>query len=145
MPGLEDIDWAKRVARETSRVVYEASAEIVHVHDETSSQIYRRYFREGAGLARIFAAHRMNFAQFVALLMRSVSGDIAAAVREGALTRELIGIATFRLMQYWGAYRGLRSTDEMTRSLWDQIYYPQSARSAKTRELPRSANVAKRD
>ena len=141
LPGLEDVDWAKRVTALGHRVTYEADAEIVHVHDETARQVYRRYFREGVGLARIFPTQRMNLAQFVGLLTKSVYGDLAAAARGRRLLPELRGVAVFRFMQYWGAYRGLRATDEVLQDLWQQLYYPGSVRRSAPEPSRRAAAI----
>ncbi|KKL85421.1 hypothetical protein LCGC14_1954900 [marine sediment metagenome] len=43
LTGLEDIDWAKYAISKYYLLYYATNAVVIHVHDETYPQIYRRY------------------------------------------------------------------------------------------------------
>ena len=43
LTGLEDLDWANKVTSLGKKIIYNAKAEVIHVHNETSKKIYNRY------------------------------------------------------------------------------------------------------
>lgn len=46
LTGLEDIDWARHWMSDGGRVLYVPDARLQHIHEESWSQVRRRYFRE---------------------------------------------------------------------------------------------------
>ncbi len=124
LTGLEDVAWGVWAKAQGLRIVYSAEAAIVHVHEERAAQIRRRYKREAIALRQILPDSHMAFTELAALLSRAVALDAVAARRARRLLRELPGIVVFRLMQYWGTYRGLHYRSTVTRELLYQFYYP---------------------
>lgn len=125
LTGLEDIDWANRAMKQGHKVLYTPDAEVVHVHNETPRQTYNRYRREAIALKRVFPHERFHFGDFVRLVLANVFSDYTHAKRDGVLMRELLAIPQFRLMQFWGTYRGYAQRGPVTSQLRRTFYYPQ--------------------
>ena len=123
VPGLEDVHWAKRAMERGFRIVYQADASVVHVHEETYAQVYRRYRREAIGLRSVFPWEGMTLSHAAGLFVRAVRSDREQARREGVLGRERGSILRFRAAQYWGAYRGLGWRGLLTSDLKSRLYY----------------------
>ncbi len=126
LPGLEDLDWAHRIMQAGYQIAYAADAEVVHVHNETPRRIYNRYRREAMAFKQIFPHERFGWWEFVRLLTANVLSDWYHARHHGVLHRHLYDIVIFRLMQFWGTYRGFRFQGPMTRQLKQTFYYPNS-------------------
>jgi rhamnosyltransferase len=124
LTGLEDLDWAKRALAAGHRIAYVAPAEVVHVHQETARGIYNRYRREAMALARIQPEVRFGLGGFVRLALSNVVSDIVHAIRERRLLRSMADIMTFRIMQFWGTYRGFAQPGSATMELKRRFYYP---------------------
>lgn len=130
LTGLEDLDWANRAIALGYHIAYVAEAEVVHVHDETPQQTYNRYRREAIAFKGIFPQERFHFWDFVRLWMANVFGDYRHALRDGMLGRELLRIPRFRLMQFWGTYRGYAQHEPVSQQLRRTFYYPNHQQSA---------------
>ena len=53
LPGLEDIEWAKYWMERNYQVVYEPTAAMYHIHEESWRQVRRRFYREAIAASRI--------------------------------------------------------------------------------------------
>lgn len=124
LTGLEDLDWAKRAMQRGYKVAYVSEAPIIHVHDEKPTHILNRYRREAVALQEIMPKQSFTFWDFVSLFLANAVSDCYAAWKDGVLFSEFSGIITFRLMQFWGTYKGFRQTGEVTRQLKQRFYYP---------------------
>jgi len=124
LTGLEDIDWARRAMQLGYKVAYAAAAEVIHVHNESLGRIYNRYRREAISLKRIFPLERFSLWDFIRLFTSNVVSDSYHAWHERELWRSLPGIPTFRLMQFWGTYRGFAQQGQVTSHLKLTFYYP---------------------
>lgn len=124
LTGLEDIDWANRAMRQGYRLAYSAEAEVVHVHEEPPRKIFRRYQREAIALRQIFPHERFGLHDFLRLFPANVASDCYHAWHDRVLGRELAQIVVFRLMQFWGTYRGYAWRGSPTASLRRTFYYP---------------------
>jgi glycosyltransferase involved in cell wall biosynthesis len=122
LTGLEDMHLAKRLVESGGEVGYVAEAAVHHIHDETWAQVRNRYEREGAALVEIMPEAGLSFLDFLECTARSIAKDSYAALREGALLRELPGIVMFRTVQYWGSYRGT-SYARMVASMRRKAYF----------------------
>jgi kynurenine formamidase/glycosyltransferase involved in cell wall biosynthesis len=132
LTGLEDIDWAKRVIERGYYLAYAADAEVVHVHNETPRRIYNRYRREAIAMKRILPHEHFHLWDFIHLFVSNVVSDYYHALHERALWRNRLSIPLFRLMQFWGTYRGFAQHKPVTSQLKRIFYYPnnQPRRSA---------------
>ena len=128
LPGLEDLAWSKQVLEEGGGIVYRAAASIVHVHEEAPLRLLNRYRREGIAFKQIFESETFSLFDFARLLTSGILGDVKTALRDGVFLREGIGIVVFRLMQYWGTYRGFTFHGPMETALKRQLFYPHPPR-----------------
>jgi glycosyltransferase involved in cell wall biosynthesis len=124
LTGLEDLDWAKKVTQLGYQIAYAAEAEIIHVHNETPKKICNRYRREAIALKKIFPQESLNFLDFLRLFLANTINDYYHAWRDQAFWKNLIGIPTFRLMQFWGSYRGFAQSGPITNQMKHTFYYP---------------------
>ena len=124
LTGLEDLHWAKRIRDAGYRIFYEPRAEIVHVHEETAARIYNRYRREAIALKHIFPEQHFNLWDFTRLFAANVVADGFHAFHDGLFLRNLWSIFAFRLMQFWGTYRGFRQHGAPDNRLKKRFYYP---------------------
>jgi rhamnosyltransferase len=124
LTGLEDLGWATRAMAAGYRIAYAAGAEVIHVHRERPRAIFNRYRREAMALSRIQPTVRFGFVDFLRLASSNVVSDMGHALRE-ARPSALKDIATFRIMQFWGTYRGFRDPGRITAELKRRLYYPQ--------------------
>ncbi len=126
LTGLEDLNWAKRVRNLRYKIAYVAEAEIVHVHEETPRRIYNRYRREAIALRQIEPHEHFHWWDFVRLLTTNIVSDFYHAWHDSVLVRNLCTIPMFRLMQFWGGYRGFAQRDPVTSELKRTFYYPRA-------------------
>jgi glycosyltransferase involved in cell wall biosynthesis len=124
LTGLEDLDWAKRVMTAGHRLSYCADAEVVHVHQESWRQVFNRYKREAMALKLIMPQQNMGLLEFVQLYGSNLLNDCRHAWRDRLAVGRWLEIPAFRLMQFWGTYRGFRTDGHMTKRLRERFYYP---------------------
>ena len=130
LSGLEDIAWANWVIDQGYRIVYSPEAEIVHLHKETPGAVYNRYRREAMAFNRIFPNEDFTLWDFIRLVSTNIASDLRQAAVERGLIKHLTSILTFRLMQFWGTYRGYRQSGPLTWQLRRTFYYPRASASA---------------
>ena len=124
LTGLEDIDFAKRAIQMGYTIAYAAAAEITHVHEEQPSVVFNRYRREAIAYRQIFPDENITLLDFVQLYTVNVASDCYHALFDGELKSQFTNILLFRLMQFWGAYKGMRQTREVSGELKQRLYYP---------------------
>ena len=123
LTGLEDLDFANRILRDGHKVVYRADAPIVHVHQESPTQIHNRFRREAIALRQIMPGEKMSVIDLARLFFGNTVSDLVHAAYERKLIRNLASIPTFRLMQFTGAYRGFRQRGPVGTALRNRFYY----------------------
>ena len=124
LPGLEDMDWAKRVREDGWAISYNADAEVIHVHEETARQVYNRYRREAIAHREIMDDEAFTFLDFCRLFTSNTVADYRAAIREGELPGSLVEIPRFRLMQFLGTWRGFNQEVPVSDRLRQRFFYP---------------------
>jgi glycosyltransferase involved in cell wall biosynthesis len=124
LTGLEDLDWAKKAMFLGHRISYIADAGIIHVHDETFSHLYNRYRREAMALKKIFPEEHFHFLDFIRLFVSNTLTDYYHAWHDGLFINNLKNIPLFRLMQFWGTYRGFAYQGTVASRLKQTFYYP---------------------
>lgn len=130
LTGLEDLDWARRAIERGYLLSYRADAPIVHVHDETFSQVVNRYRREAIAHKQIYDDQAMGAAHALRLGAQNIAVDLLRARGEGVLRSEARGIVRFRVGQFYGAYRGFRQRGPVSELLRRRFYYPAGADGA---------------
>lgn len=134
--GLEDLEWANWAVEQGNLLSYVAEAEVIHVHDESPSQVYNRYRREAMAFKTIFPSEKFNLGNFMRLVVTNISNDLRHATRQRVIIANLSSIFWFRLMQFWGTYRGYRHSGPLTWQLRRTFYYPNDSQ-ALTQSQPR--------
>ena len=128
LTGLEDIAWAQRVIRDGWWVSYRADAGVIHIHDESDTQIRNRYRREAITFQTVFPEEHFNVWDFLRLLVRNVMADWRAVATGGGFRVNLWPIVRFRLAQFAGTYQGFHSRRPVTSELKRRLYYPEGSR-----------------
>lgn len=126
LTGLEDLDWAKKVLSLGYHISYSADAEIVHLHNETPERIFNRYRREAIALKQIYPHERFTIWDFCRLFLGNLSSDCYNALSNGVMIENASSIFKFRLMQFWGAYKGFSQNELISRTIKHTFYYPNS-------------------
>lgn len=124
LTGLEDIDWASRVLKLAYKIAYSEEAEVIHVHNETITQIFNRYRREAIALKRIFPQEKFSLWDFLRLSLANSINDTYHALHDNVLWKNLADIVAFRIMQFWGTYMGYARRGPITNQLRETFYYP---------------------
>lgn len=127
LTGLEDLDWAKKAQERGGWIAYVASAEIIHVHDETWASVRNRYRREAMALRQIDPSTHFTALDFCRTLVGNCIVDIAHALREGRLLAEAVSIFKFRYNQFVGTYVGHNGPGEVTAELRRIFYFPKQS------------------
>ncbi len=126
LTGLEDLDWAKRAVGLGKKIFYSAEAEIIHIHNETRFKIYNRYKREAIAFKHIFPHEHFHFWDFLKLFTINSVTDYYHAWKDRMLSKNFVGIPIFRLMQFWGTYRGFRQRIILSQQLRNRFYYAEA-------------------
>ncbi|MFC2063890.1 glycosyltransferase family 2 protein [Chloroflexota bacterium] len=132
LTGLEDLAWSSWVLQQGYSISYSAEAEIIHAHDEGPLQTYNRYMREAVAMKQILPQSRFSFWNFLRLWTSSTISDLLHARREGVFSRNFSSILWYRLIQYWGTYRGYSYSGNVDASLHQAFYYPPGILAEKT-------------
>ena len=131
LTGLEDLAFARQLIGAGYKVAYQAEAEIIHVHDETLKSLFNRYRREAIALKDILPQERFGLFDFFHMYTKNVFGDGVHALKNGVFWRNFRAILNFRLMQFWGTYRGYAQHGTVSRQLKEKFYYPNETRILK--------------
>lgn len=124
LTGLEDLHWASKALKKGYRISYEAEAVIVHVHEETPRKIYNRYYREAIAFKRLKPQAKFNLFDFIYLSLSNTLSDYSAAIQEKVFFKNILEIPAFRILQFWGTYRGYQYIGSLDRNLRKRFYYP---------------------
>ncbi len=123
LPGLEDLDWARKLQREGYRVYYAADAAIYHIHQETLRHVYRRFLREAIAYKQIFPDRRFTWADMVKSLSYSMARDVLYALRNRKLLK-LLQVPGTRLAEFLGTYQGTRYQKPFVRDVVRRMEFP---------------------
>lgn len=124
LTGLEDLAWAEKILDKGFNLVYEAEAVIVHVHEETPKKIFNRYFREAIAFKRIRPYARFSFFDFLYLSFTNILSDYYYSIKDMVFFKNLIDIPVFRILQFYGTWKGYHHSGNMDNSLRTRFYYP---------------------
>jgi glycosyltransferase involved in cell wall biosynthesis len=124
--GLEDLDWAQKLLSKNYKIVYNAVAVIVHIHEESYDKIKNRYRREAIALKKIMSKVNISFFDFVRLFFYNSVTDIFQAIKEKKLIKVFKQIIFFRYMQFYGTYLGHNHKPLVNKEIRNLFYYPVS-------------------
>ncbi|MBE0577392.1 MAG: glycosyltransferase family 2 protein [Desulfuromonadales bacterium] len=134
LTGLEDLAFAKQLLGAGYKVAYQAESEVIHVHNETWKSLFNRYRREAIALKEILPQERFGLFDFYHMYTKNVFGDCFLAMKEGVFWRNARSILVFRLMQFWGTYRGYTQHGTISRQLKEKFYYPSEVKILKRKK-----------
>jgi glycosyltransferase involved in cell wall biosynthesis len=122
--GLEDLHLAKRLVESGLRIGYVADAVVAHYHHESWAQVRRRYEREAIALRRIKPEWHVTGLDFLRYFVAGVMLDSAKGLQERRWLANVSQIVMFRLMQFWGAYRGNHGHRRIAEREKRRYFYP---------------------
>ncbi|MEA9356691.1 glycosyltransferase [Bacteriovorax sp. PP10] len=102
LPGLEDIDWAKKMSDSGMKIYYSPEACVYHIHEETYAQVYKRYYREALGLKTIYPDSGFSVVTFISKFIGHSFSDLIKALKNKVLFNNLLSIFCFRYCQFAG-------------------------------------------
>jgi glycosyltransferase involved in cell wall biosynthesis len=124
LTGLEDMELANRLVRDGRRIGYVADAPVYHLHEESWHKVRIRYEREAMALQQILPQVHVSFFDFLRYLTSALMLDFGQAVQDRVFIRNVREIFLFRLMQFWGAYRGNHEHRRLSREMKERYFYP---------------------
>ena len=124
LTGLEDMELAKRLVTAGEKVGYIAEAPVYHLHDESWVNVRNRYEREALALQRVMPEVHVSFLDFLRYFTSAVLLDSSTALQERIFGRHFPEILMFRLMQFWGVYRGNHQHRRLSRQMKEKYFYP---------------------
>jgi len=124
LTGLEDMALAKSIVADGHKVGYVANSSVYHIHEESWHQVRSRYEREAIALQNIMPEVQVSFADFIRYYTSSLLFDFGSAIQEKVFLKFFGQIVLFRLMQYWGTYRGNHDHRKMSEELKEEYFYP---------------------
>tara|TARA_R110002124_G_scaffold36906_13_gene118550 strand:- start:3131 stop:4015 length:885 start_codon:yes stop_codon:yes gene_type:complete len=122
--GLEDMVLGKQLAADGEFIGYVADAPVIHLHDESWSQIKTRYEREAVALQGIMPEVHIRAGDFLRYTAAGILFDWSESLSQRAFWREAGSIFMFRLMQYWGSYKGNNDHRKLSQDRKDRYFYP---------------------
>jgi len=125
LPGLEDVDWARKIGNDGHRVYYAADAAVYHLHKENLKQIYGRYLREAIASKRMFPHNRFSWLDMAKGLPDFILRDLMFALRRRMPLKALQAPGA-RLAQLLGIYRGIRRHQRLSKNIARQLSVPPS-------------------
>jgi len=134
LTGLEDLAWSSWAKEQNYSIAYVASAEIIHIHDETIKQVQNRYRREAIAMKQILPSSQFSIRNMISMIIRKAVKDISQARNDRVLSKEILNILRFRVFQYLGTWQGYRYSGKIDHQLHKQFYYPPHMLSEKTPE-----------
>ena len=124
LTGLEDMELASRLVRKGMKIAYVADAPVLHLHEERWGRVRLRYEREAMALQRILPQVHVSFLDFCRYFSSAVFLDLQQALRTGVFTKHATDIVLFRLMQFWGSFRGNHEHRRLSREMKERYFYP---------------------
>ncbi|MBI2065507.1 MAG: glycosyltransferase [Candidatus Zambryskibacteria bacterium] len=103
--GLEDIDWARHMAKKGHLIHYEPKAAIYHIHQEEWHQVFNRYRREAIASVRIGLPHPPQARTEFPWLLWRLADDAISSFPNWSPSR-LEEILRFRYYQWKGSWQG---------------------------------------
>jgi rhamnosyltransferase len=124
LTGLEDMWLGKRLVERGLKIGYVAEACVLHLHDESWSTVRNRFEREAIALQRIMPQIHISASDFLRYFGSAMLHDCADALQQKKLFSRIPEILMYRLMQYWGAYRGNHLHRKLSSQMKERYFYP---------------------
>lgn len=124
LTGLEDLELAQRMVQEGRKVEYVPNATVYHYHEESWSQVQRRFEREAIALQRIMPQVHVGPFDLARYVVSSILKDWHCAFSYGVFMRNAFDIVFYRWHQYLGVYKGNNDHRRLSRAEKEKYFYP---------------------
>lgn len=124
LTGLEDMFLAQQISQDNGKIEYNPRSIVYHIHDETWLQVKHRYEREAIALQKIMPELTVSFFDTLHFVLVGVFSDIRIALHQKVFFKELSSIILFRVMQYYGAYKGNHNCRKLSHKAKMKYFYP---------------------
>ena len=124
LTGLEDMYLAKEIHNNNGKVGYIAESTVYHMHNETWLQVKTRYERESIALQEIMPEIKISLFDMLLFIAVGILKDIRIAFKSKKVLKESKSIVMFRIMQYYGSYRGNHLTRKLSYKTKMKYFYP---------------------
>ena len=124
LTGLEDMELGKRLTKKGINLGYVAGAPVYHLHNEAWHKVRIRYERESFALQHIMPQIHIGKIDMLRYFLSAVLLDCGSAAQEKMFLNKFVEIVMFRMMQYWGTYRGNHEHRELSRKMKEEYFYP---------------------
>lgn len=145
LPGLEDIEWVKYWMEQGYQVVYEPSAAVYHIHEETWRQVRHRYFVEAVAAQWIGVKKRHNIPMQAWHELKNLATDLIRAGFERCLADKFGEIARFRFEKLVGTVSGILHGTKMDNPLARREMFFKAKSEAVVIHGPNRASLEKVD
>jgi len=125
LPGMEDIDWARKAESNNHRVYYAADAGVYHVHEETLKQVYTRNLREAVAVKWMYPNYRFSLADLAKGLPAAIARDFLYGVG-GSFYGKLFQVPATRIAHFFGIYNGVRYQNRLGHEIMRRLETPDS-------------------
>lgn len=126
LTGLEDMHLARMLVERNLAIAYIAEATVYHIHNESWKSIRLRYERESLALQKIMPEVHIGLLDVIRYYLAAVMHDLEVAAKRKVLLAEIRGIVIFRLMQYWGTFRGNHRHRKLSARKREAYFYPKN-------------------
>lgn len=124
LTGLEDMYLAKQLVNNGGKVAYVSTASVYHIHDESWRQVRTRYEREAYALHKIMPEVHFTLADFLRYFCSGLLLDFSVALKQKVVLNKAYEIFMFRLMHYWGTYKGNHELRQLSAEMKKKYFYP---------------------
>lgn len=127
LTGLEDMELARRVIDSgAGKIAYIAEAGVYHYHEETWSQVRRRFEREAIALQKIMPQVQLSIWDALRYFFSSCYKDWRAKSNSTDIGKNsLIEILLYRWNQYIGSWSGNHEHRKLSLADKEKYFYPQ--------------------
>lgn len=122
--GLEDMVLGKQLVADGHKLGYVADSSVIHLHEETWSKVKTRYEREAVALQDIMPEVHIRYRDFLRYAAAGILFDWSEALNQRVFWKEAGNIFMFRVMQYWGSYKGNNDHRRLSQDRKDRYFYP---------------------
>jgi L-ascorbate metabolism protein UlaG (beta-lactamase superfamily)/glycosyltransferase involved in cell wall biosynthesis len=124
LTGLEDMELAQRLVRDGGKVAYIAESCVFHHHDESWSQVERRFEREAIALQKIMPHIQIHLSDMLRYIATSVYKDWKCAWNANIWHMKALEIALYRINQYYGSFKGNHEHRKLSHAEKERYFFP---------------------
>lgn len=124
LTGLEDMEMAQRIVATGGKIAYVATAQVYHHHQESWSQIRRRFKREALALRKIMPQVQVSLWDTLRYIILSCFGDWRSKSETNHSSKKLSKIILYRWNQYIGTWLGNHDHRKITKMEKEKYFYP---------------------